>query len=291
MANEHGGLRTSYAIITPSYAPDFERCRVLVESVRRYAAPHVEHHLVVDRRDERLFSALAGPRTHVAVKQAILPPWLRQIPTSTRWWLSRWGRPVRGWMVQQIIKLSVDAITGADGLIFIDSDAFLVRPFDPRDRERDGKVPMFRETLPASGAHHAAWIEAASALLGVPAERGCRTSYVDTGVTWLRKNVVSLHHHLERVTGSGWIEAMCRLHTMSEYVLYGVYCERVLGERSGHYWDDTIHTLSHWTESPLDAPALSDLRQKLRAEHDSVMINGKSRTEVAAIRRAFDLSP
>ncbi len=70
MSTHPGTPRRRYAIITPSHAPDFERCRVLVESTRLHA-PDLDHYLVVERRDQRLFTDLRGPRTHVVVKEDV----------------------------------------------------------------------------------------------------------------------------------------------------------------------------------------------------------------------------
>lgn len=277
-----------HAIITPSYAPDFERCRVLVESVLCHASG-LDHFLVVDHRDERLFSSLRGPRTHVVPKEDVLPWWLHPLPIGPQWWLSLKGRPVRGWIAQQIVKLSVDAITSAEGCVFIDSDAFLIKPFDPRAAERDGKSPLFREILPEENAHNTRWHAAAAALLGFPAERRYLTNYVANVVTWQRANVLALHQHIERTTGRGWVESLCHLPTMSEYVLYGMFCERVLREASGHYVEDTIRTLNYWGTSPLDLGGLRSLGDKLGAEHVGVMISAKSNTAVGTIRRAFDI--
>ncbi|MEO5725696.1 MAG: hypothetical protein ABI134_25470 [Byssovorax sp.] len=53
-STDPGGMRHPYAIITPSYALDFERCCVLAESVRCHAALDINHYILVDRRDERL---------------------------------------------------------------------------------------------------------------------------------------------------------------------------------------------------------------------------------------------
>ena len=291
MSNRPYAPRLRYAIITPSHARDFERCRILVESVHRYAPVGTHHYVLVERRDERLFSRLRAPRTHVVVTQEFLPWWLHQVPFRPKWWLNLKGRPSRGWIIQQIIKLSVDAITDADVCIFIDSDAFLIKPFEPSASERDGKVPLFREFLPTEHPHNTLWHAAAAKLYGLPAEPTCCTSYVTNVVTWRRGNVTKLHRRIEQTTGQGWVESLCRLETMSEYVLYGVFCERVLGEASGHYVEDTIRTLNHWDDSPLDDEALRALRQRLRSEHVGVMISAKSNTAVAAIRSAFDAPP
>jgi uncharacterized protein DUF6492 len=287
MSNDPGARRPTYAIITPSYALDFERCRLLVESVRALVAPHVEHYVIVDRRDEGLFQQLRGPRTHVVVKQSILPWWLHQVPSSTRWWVSLKGLPVRGWIVQQIVKLSVDAVTRADVCIFMDSDTLLIKPFDPRAAERAGAVPLFRELLPAADAHNTKWHAAAERLLGLVPEPDPRASYVTQAVTWRRSNLIALKRQIESTTRRGWVESLCALPTMSEYVVYGVFCERLLRERSGHYVDGTITTLNYWETTRLEERDLAALRARLRPEHVGVMISAKSSTEVGAIRRAF----
>lgn len=289
MSDTHDVQGRTYAIVTPSYAPDLERCRVLAESVRRHAAPDVDHYIIVDRRDERLFADLRAARTHVVVKQDILPWWLHQVRFAPKWWLSLKGRPTRGWIVQQIVKLSIDAVTRRDACVFIDSDAFLIKRFDPRAAERDGKVPLFKELLPAEDRHNTAWHAAAARLLGLPRQVGYRTGYVAQATTWLRANVIELHRHIERTTGRGWIESLCSLNTMSEFVLYGMFCGDVLGERSGHYLDAQINMLNYWSTRRLDDDDLRGLSGLLRPEHVGVMISAKSSTDVAAIRRVFDL--
>lgn len=289
MSIHSGTPRRRYAIITPSHALDFERCRVLVESARLHAAG-LDHYLVVEHRDQSLFAGLRGPRTHVVAKQDVLPWWLHQIPMRPKWWLSFKGPPVRAWIVQQIVKLSANAITDADGFVFIDSDAFLIKPFDPHAAERDGKTPLFREILPGEIPHNTRWHAGAAGLLGRPVEPRYRTGYVANIVTWDRGNVEALHRHIEQTTGRGWVESLCRLDTMSEYVIYGMFCERVLREASGHYFESTIRTLNYWGTSPLDLGELRNLRTQLRSEHIGVMISSKSSTAVETIRRAFEIA-
>ena len=57
-----GSLDDDFAIITPSYPPDLERCALLVESLDR-CCPGAKHYLIVDRRDISLFRRLASSRT------------------------------------------------------------------------------------------------------------------------------------------------------------------------------------------------------------------------------------
>lgn len=98
-----------FAIVTPSYAPDYEPCRLLAETVTRCVTPAFEHYIVVDRRDLKLFAGLSSPRTHIVAKQEVLPWFLHQAPWTANWWINVKGLPVRGWVLQQVIKLSACA--------------------------------------------------------------------------------------------------------------------------------------------------------------------------------------
>ncbi len=283
--------RRTYALVTPSHALDFERCRILVESIRRSAAEGIDHYMVVDRRDEQLFGVLRSRRTHLVVKQDILPPWLYQIPFRPKWWLNLKGLPVRGWIIQQLVKLSIDAITDADVCVFLDSDTIVTRRFDPRGAEREGKVPLFKEILPAELGHNNRWHAAAGRLLGLAPRRTYLTSYVSIPLTWRRENVIKLHRHIEHTTGRGWVESLCGLGTLSECVLYGRFCAEILREQSGHYFDDTVQMLSYWGTTPLDDAGLRVMRAGMRAEHVCAMVSARSNTPLDAVRRAFDVEP
>jgi hypothetical protein len=281
----------AFAIITPSFAPDFERCQLLAESVLRHAAPHVEHCIVVDRNDERLFSRLRSPRTRIVCKEDVLPRWLRRLPVQSKWWLNLKGLPVRGWIIQQITKLSAPEISDADTFLFLDSDAFLVRAYDPRDSIKDGRQPMFREILPEQRAHNDEWHRVAAELLGLPQEEHYLTNYVTQLVTWRRENVLRLRRQIEDGTGRSWIESLLGFHALSEYVIYGVFCEHILGESSGHYLESRPDTLNYWKTEKLGEKELERLRESLRPEHIAIMVSTKSNTPVTAIRRVFGLSP
>ena len=84
-----------------------------------------------------------------------------------------------------------------------------------------------------------------------------------------------------------WVAALCRKTTLSEYVLYGLYCDQVLGAGSGHWHNPAIHAYSHWSGVKLDEAALIKVRNELAPECAVVMINEKSNTPPELIRRVF----
>jgi hypothetical protein len=283
-----------FAIVTPSYYVDFERCKFLVETADRYLASHVQHYLVVDRSDQKLFAPLASSRTHIILKEDVLDARLWQVPFARRWWLDVHGvlpsprLPIRGWIVQQLAKLFIHRVAPEDVYLCVDSGAFFVRPYDPRGTIRDGNVPLFREEGPFFLAKDPRrWYETCAALLGVRPARAFPVGYVKTNVTWRRDNLIRMHEHIEQVTGRSSFDAISRQLVMSEYYLYGMYCDLILGDRSRHYHSDLIETLSHWPDHMLGVPELRELRAKIEPQQVLVMINEKSRTPLGAIRESF----
>ncbi len=70
-------------------------------------------------------------------------------------------------------------------------------------------------------------------------------------------------------------------------MLYGTFCEHVLGEDSGHYHEPRIDSLNYWGIEQLDDSHLGELKAQLRPEHVAIMVSAQSHTPVSSIRRAL----
>ncbi len=277
-----------FAIVTPTYYLDFEHCCWLVETVNRYVPEDVPHYLVVDKADRDLFRPLGSSRTRIFFKEDVLRGRFRQLPFARKWWISPRAPPVRGWIVQQLTKLFVNEIADEDVFVFVDSGCFFVRPFDPRTMVRDGNVRLFRE----SGAYFRTpfvhrWHSINAKLLGIKPFATYEMGYVTQLITWRRDNLLMLQKHLELVSGRPAVDWLARQLTLSEYYLYGMYCDLVLGDRSRHYHTPVTASLCYWELETLSEPALRDLRARLAPEHVLVLVNEKSRTPLKAVRSAF----
>src|SRR5262249_11493031 len=107
----------SIAVVTPTYAPDYELCIDLHRSILECTPSSVLHYLIVPPTDLKLFTSFRGPRCVVVAANEFLPthmisvpPWVnRIIRFSTRTRLSanlvalnlrRPLPPVRGWIMQ-----------------------------------------------------------------------------------------------------------------------------------------------------------------------------------------------
>ena len=279
---------TTYALVTPSYWMDVERCRYLLESTERWVHERVRHYLLVANRDLPLFKPLLNSRTSLIVVEDIIPRWLIRMPGVRRFWISLRTRPVKNWILQQIVKLSAPSAVPEDVLLYADSDMFFIAPFDPWRYERDGSVPLFAETgqrglLPT----HERWQVTCSKLLGVPWQVDFDVNYVGQLIWWRRPNALGAVRRIEQTTGKAWQQVIAPLGGFSEYILYGLHCDRILGEQSGHWHDREIRTLCYWDTEPLDVAALETLKAQRAAHHHSVMVSSKSRTPMALIREVF----
>ena len=278
----------TYALVTPSYWRDVERCRFLLETRERWAPSSLAHYLVVARADLGLFRSMLNGRTTLIVVEDILPRWLFRVPGFRHFWFSLRTRPVKNWILQQIVKLSVPAVVPEDVLLYADSDMFFIAPFEPAAFERHGTVPLFAEPVPR-GLIPAQdrWQRACSKLLGVAPAHSFETNYVSQLIWWRRSNALATVRRVEDSTGRPWQQAIGALSGFSEYILYGLHAERILGADAGQWRDETVRTLCYWGTRPLSPRDLDILKSKRQPHHHSAMVSSKSDTPIRDIRKAF----
>ena len=137
------------AMVTASYAPDFERCRLLCETVDRHVSGAAHHYILVEHRDVALFRQLetAGAPSSTSATCCRAGCALFDDPLSLfrrRVWLSLKTQPLRGWHVQQLRRIAIAAHASEDVLVFCDSDVAFLKPFDCAAFWRDGKARLFR---------------------------------------------------------------------------------------------------------------------------------------------------
>ena len=277
------------AIVTPTFRGDFERCSLLVESVDRHVPRSVHHYLVVDRRDVPMFRPLASARTRLLVVEDIIPWWIVRVPGVRRFWWSWRSRPIKNWILQQIVKLSVPRVVDEETLFYVDSDVFFVDRFDPATLVKDGKMPLFSETGQAGKvAHNDPWHAVAARLLGLPVEKSYDTNFIGNIICWRRRTAIALTDHVSKVAGVHWVRAFARHWRLSEYVLYGLYATRVSKDAAeAQYPDPVDRTLCHWDPTPMGREELERFRAQITAPRVAAMISAKSGTDMATIRRVF----
>src|SRR3954454_13419078 len=154
------------AVITPSFAPDFELCADLNRSVLAYGPRSVRHHIIVPPSDLKLFGQLADPQTRISCENDFLPSSFVTIG-KFKINLCRPLPPVRGWILQQVIKLAaVAACEEEDVVLVVDSDIEFLRPFTVDTFASNGVVRFYRKpgAIDKQLPRHMIWHRAARLL-------------------------------------------------------------------------------------------------------------------------------
>lgn len=278
------------AVITPSYEPDFELCRDLNTSVLAYTPAPTVHHIITPRRDLALFSTLRGPRTEVWSVDQLLPRHMIGVH-GTNFWLNlrRPIPPVRGWVMQQVVKLQASAQIEADTLLLVDSDVLFVRPVTAQTFRCDGRLRFYRkdagvtEHLP----RHLIWHDVARDLLGLPHVPAPLPDYISAFNVWDRRTTLALRDRIQQVTGRPWLDAVAGQLHVSEFILYGVFVDDVLGEHAHVMPAGSMLCHSYWNPSPLSLDAAERFVRAVLDEDVAIMISAKSRTPLDVRRTAL----
>lgn len=282
----------TFAFITPSYAPDFQRCQLLCWSIKKFVAVPVKHYIIVDQKDYKLFQQLADANTIILTKEAILPQWIKRIPVYDKknLWLNLKGYKnntwlIRGWLIQQLIKLAAAQYVAEEVLVFIDSDVAFINDFDIFSLVQQDRVRLFRVDHQTNYDDELGqrWKNTAKQLLGLPLENQYYDFYISQIVTWRRSNLLKLYRLIEKNFQQNWMEVLCTVKDLSEYVVYGIFASYVLGESAGHY-DNHLQKICecYWETEPMTPDELTAFFQKANAEdHKAVMISAKSSMDLS----------
>ena len=269
-----------YAIVTPSYGPDFERCRLLCRSIDQFADGDFRHYVVVDAQDLPRFRRLAGPRTELVTVESVMPWWVRRLPGSRRWWFSLKTPPLRNWILQQLVKLSVSEFIGSENYVFIDSDVVFVRPLAVESLSPGGRLRLFRVVGGSRKMPHFRWHRTSATLLGLPPTDYFGASYIGNLITWRHDNLTAMHRRIEAVSGRPWIEAVARHWHLSEYILYGIFAEHVLGGAANQQFTDVPLCHISWDYDLRTDADLERFFGEVRPHHVAVMVSSKQHVDV-----------
>lgn len=290
----------SIAIITKSYRGDHECCRLLCESVDRFVPADIRHTLVVPQADVALFAPLANARRDILAEEEVLPRWFRRIPLPPPQWRKRlflprrdvyatpFSLPVRGWIAQQIMKIAAAAMSRADILVHIDSDNAFIRPLDPSRLVRNGVARIYRNPQPVGLATHTRWQHAAGRLLGLEDSAFYGGEYIDPFVVWKTSVVRDLIARIEAVSGTDWIKTLARTQHFAEYVLYGVYADRIAGfEASGLSPENFSLCHSRWSDEFAGEAAIREFVEAVEPHHLTCLIQSTIATAAQSRARVF----
>lgn len=245
------------ALVTASYAPDFERCRLLCETIDRFVTGYTRHYILVEHRDVALFKQLESSNRIVIDENDLLPRWIRPFPDPSnfgrrRIWLSPRTVPLRGWHVQQLRRIAIAKHADDDAFFYIDSDVTFLKPFGCASNWRGDDLRLFRrdgDLLRPVPGDQRVWSEHAGKLLGIAPVNPAGHDYIGTLIAWRRDSLLGMCDHIEKLSGRHWIAAIGRSRRFSECMIYGRYADEVLMAK-GHYHDGVEFCRIHWVAPP-----------------------------------------
>jgi hypothetical protein len=186
---------------------------------------------------------------------------------------------MRGWLLQQLVKLAVAEHVDADVLVCADSDVVLLRPFAMSSVvDVRGRVLLYArpdhvdERLP----EHVRWHRSAETLLGVEAADPPMPDFISSLVPWKRENVLTLLEHVQATTGRHWLRALASAWDISEFTLYGRFAQDVLGRNAGQFISPSPLCHDYYKHVPLSASELDSLLDGVGPGEIAVSLTAKA---------------
>ncbi|MBO5025210.1 MAG: hypothetical protein J6C86_03600 [Bacteroidaceae bacterium] len=236
-------MNNKVAIVTQSYKNDYKECKLLCESIDKFAS-EIDHFIFVNDEDLEMFAPLNYGKHKVYKKGEILPWYLVRLPWKImghHFHISFFTIPVREWIIQQICKLGVFEVIGDeyDAVFNIDSETVFMRPFNVDMWKKDGRYLMYR-VKNMNEPSHDEYCRAAMKLLPLTQNYDDISywNYMNTPVCFVRENTEKLLAEIKRRSiTKNWKLALCNTYRFSEYYTYGIYTDRML-KMENHYLID-----------------------------------------------------
>ncbi|WP_194409703.1 DUF6492 family protein [Microbacterium cremeum] len=289
----------SLAIVTTSHKPDFPSFLRLHASVLEHTDPSTLHIVAVPEIDVPLFESIGSRRLRVVSERDTLPrrfvsvTRLTRIPRIPRGFriaalnITRPWPPIRGWILQQMVKLAVVSQLEVDVALIIDSDVLLVRRVEESMfRDPDGVVRLYRlpDGITPDMTRHLAQRAKALQLLDLPGGEACSPDYIAGIVSWDPSLVRRMLARLETTTGRPWQDCVGQSLDFSEFITYGTYVMLLADADRRAFLGDRSLSHSHWGPTPLTMDAARRFVDMLAPEDLAIHVQSNTSTEESVLR-------
>jgi hypothetical protein len=290
------------ALITPTYRHDLTLFADLHQSVLRHTDESVKHYAVVPSGDANLLAAMAGPRCIIVPEESLYPAHYRsaslvnhilrplpRVPSHARIAAINTKhplRPIRGWVMQQALKMELSRQLNVDTVLLIDSDVELVRPLNEAMLRRGGRAMLYRRpgAVDISLPRHMQWHTVARQLLGLPPAQFPAPDYVTSFCVWEPRVLRAMLTRIEQVAARSWMDAVTGQRTFSEWTLYGIFAEEVMNYEEEALTESSL-CHGYWGTVPLTIESAADFLSGINPNDVAVLIQSKTQTP-RTVRRA-----
>lgn len=270
-------------ILTCSMKKDIELFELLARSFDECAGKEVRHMVVVPRREIHLFRRFSSPQRDILAQEDVIPFRIFKLPGFLKHLepiASGFRRPlyispelkiIRGWILQQIIKIEVSRKFNGKAIVHTDSDVFFFRDITPESFLKSESPRFFRVEGKTSNPMHSIWMEACSRILGVNVPSDYHAHYVENCVVWNPSLVRDMVERIERNHKDKWYNVILREKTLSEYYIYGVHSDLCVG-RNPKTETGTSITKSYWPPKDKEEFDLDGLYRGLKSEQKAFAV-------------------
>ncbi|MEL6957326.1 MAG: DUF6492 family protein [Pseudomonadota bacterium] len=278
-------MKTSQSVVllTCSIARDIDLFELLAASVDRHVDRDVIHRVVVPSADLSVFKRFQNARREIIAQEDILPVRVWKAPRALRhlaFLRAGFRRPVyvapgpkivRGWMLQQFLKIEMARRAEEEAMIHVDSDVAFFRRFSASDGFIDGKPRYFRALGETRNPMHKAWVDSSCAFVGIDPPDLHRAHYIENCVMWSTHVSRALVERIESHQGKPLHEAIFSASTMSEYYLYGVFAD-LFHQDSQLATEDVSFCNSYWPSNETDPVDFDVFVNRLKDKHCAVAV-------------------
>lgn len=263
----------------PSDVPFF---RTLAHSIDKHIDPSVKHLVIVPGSATAAFKEFENQRRTIVAQEDVLPFRLHKTPdflTLLKAFSPAFRRPIyfdsrlkviRGWIVQQMIKLEISRNASERAVMHVDSDVCFVRQFEAREAFIDGKPMLFRVPNDIGRERIKTWHVNAAKLLGIDPASVPTCLYVGNCIVWDPYVCADMIERIETCQERPIHECVAELSAFSEYVLYGVFATET-DARMRVTPRAMTPCFSFWEGLP-EAESAADIVAKMQPEHAAVAL-------------------
>lgn len=283
---------SNYSILTKTFAGDMEMFLGLCKSIDEHM-PHVKHHVLVDQSDLLLFKKFEKKNRIVHNSDSLFPEFHGFSVLGRRfWWRAPWYL-VRGWIFQQLVKLKFAATLNSECVVMADSDAIFLRAIEQRDLFLGDSPRMYAYPGRGGSAELSKWHDVAARAFGIEAVGYGGFDYILPVLVWHPATVARMLASIDEANSSGWVKTLIGNYRFSEFILYGVYNDRVISEAErmiARSPRELCHCSWHYDLDEEDD--IGRFVSDLKAEHAAIVVQSNLRLDPAKrsaiVKRLFD---
>lgn len=264
-------------------ARDIELFELLAESVDTHVDEVVPHRVVVPSADLPAFQHFASTRREIIAQEDVLPVRIWKAPAALRhlaFLRAGFRRPVyvgpgpsivRGWMLQQLLKIGVTCRAEERAIMHVDSDVAFFRAFRPEDAFAGEKPRFFSVPSQTRNPMHRAWVKSSCDFLGAPTPESHDAHYIENCVLWSTEVTRAMVEQIERCQGKPLHRAIFTASTMSEYYLYGIFAD-LCGQMPHLHAEEVSFCNSYWPSNETDPVNFAALAAQLQPKHCAIAV-------------------